>query len=157
MRPVGPMGEVFAEITESELDPSWQQEFVSRRAAGAVVSFAGVIRDHDGERDVSGLRYEAHPTAQRVLNDLAARLASSADVQALAVAHRVGELTIGDVALLCTVATAHRAAAFDVCERLVDAIKAQVPIWKHQRFTDGSTEWVGLPSQEEPRRFWYQR
>ncbi len=136
------MAEVFAEITRTELDPAWQRELVSRRVAGAMVSFTGVIRDHDDGRDVSDLRYEAHPTAQQVLTSLAVELADSAN--ALAVAHRVGELAIGDIALLCTVSAAHRTEAFSVCERLVEAIKQKVPIWKHQRFTDGSTEWVGL-------------
>ncbi|MGH3545850.1 MAG: molybdenum cofactor biosynthesis protein MoaE, partial [Mycobacteriales bacterium] len=106
--------------------------------------FTGVIRDHDGGRGVSELRYEAHPTAQRVLTNLAERLATSGGVLALAVAHRVGALHIGDIALLCTVAAAHRGQAFDTCERLIDDIKAQLPIWKQQRFTEGSTEWVGL-------------
>ncbi len=135
---------VFAHVGGAELDPARQRDFVSRSAVGAIASFAGVIRDHDNGRAVNGLRYEAHPTAEKVLTDLAVQLAHSAEVLAVAVAHRVGELRVGDIALLCTVSAAHRAAAFDICEHLVDAIKQRVPIWKHQRFSDGSTQWVGL-------------
>jgi len=56
----------------------------------------------------------------------------------------VGELRIGDVALVAAASAPHRADAFDACERLVDLIKQQVPIWKRQHFTDGVSEWVGL-------------
>lgn len=135
---------IFAQLTLEALDPVWQRSFVARAAAGAVVSFTGVVRDHDGGRAVANLRYEAHPGAARALDVVAGQLAAAHDVLAIAVAHRVGELVVGDVALLCTVSAAHRASAFAACEALVDAVKQQVPIWKNQRFTNGATEWVGL-------------
>ena len=61
----------------------------------------------------------------------------------LAVLHRVGPLAIGDAAIVAAVATAHRAEAFDACQRLVDTVKHDLPVWKLQHFADGSTEWVG--------------
>ena len=113
-------------------------------AAGAVVGFAGVVRDHDGGRTVTRLEYSAHPTAQQTLADVAAEIAAdSQGVRAIAVSHRVGALNIGDAALVAAVAADHRGAAFETCQRLVDTVKARLPVWKHQFFSDGSEEWVG--------------
>jgi len=111
-------------------------------AAGAVVTFAGVVRDHDEGRGVLTLDYTAHPSAGEVIERVAREVAAEYSAVTLAVAHRVGPLGIGDVALACAAASAHRAEAFAACARLVDAVKEQVPIWKHQRFTDGTAEWV---------------
>ncbi|WP_028662745.1 molybdenum cofactor biosynthesis protein MoaE, partial [Saccharomonospora halophila] len=66
-------------------------------------------------------------------------------VRAVAVSHRVGDLTIGDVALACAVAADHRAEAFATCADLVDEVKARLPVWKHQWFADGTDEWVNSP------------
>jgi molybdopterin synthase catalytic subunit len=64
-------------------------------------------------------------------------------VRAVAVSHRIGALQIGEAALVAAVAADHRQAAFDTCVKLVDAIKARLPVWKHQFFADGTDEWVG--------------
>lgn len=119
------------------------EDVVADAAHGAVVSFAGVVRDHDGGRAVTRLSYEAHPDAERMLAASAARIAERHPGVALAVVHRVGDLVIGDLALACAAGSAHRAAAFDACRDLVDDVKATVPIWKHQLFADGTDEWVG--------------
>jgi len=66
-------------------------------------------------------------------------------VRALAVSHRIGDLAIGDVALACAVAGEHRGVAFTACAELVDEVKARLPVWKHQHFTDGTDEWVNSP------------
>jgi molybdopterin synthase catalytic subunit len=110
-----------------------------------VVSFQGVVRDHDHGRQVTSLEYEGHPSAAQVLREVAAEIAAEPDVYAVAVSHRVGSLAIGDVALVAAVSTAHRAAAFAACARLVDEVKARLPIWKRQVFTDGTEEWVNCP------------
>ena len=110
--------------------------------AGACVSFDGVVRDHDEGRAVTGLRYSAHPTADAVLQAVAAQIAAAHPEVSLCVAHRVGALTVGECALACVVWSAHRGDAFGACMALVDAIKANVPIWKEQAFADGRTEWV---------------
>ncbi|HEX3733103.1 MAG TPA: molybdenum cofactor biosynthesis protein MoaE [Mycobacteriales bacterium] len=133
---------VLTTVTAAPLDRAMQREFVGRPAAGAIVTFEGVIRDNDQGRGVIGLRYEAHPSASAVLDVIADRYRDT--VLAVAVEHRIGELAIGEIALLCTVAATHRIEAFQICADLVDTVKAELPIWKHQRFTDGSTEWVGL-------------
>ncbi|MFF2032444.1 molybdenum cofactor biosynthesis protein MoaE [Arthrobacter sp. NPDC058192] len=127
---------------------------VESDTAGAVVSFSGVVRNHDGGKHVSRLSYSAHPTAHQVMADVVARLvaehsvpAPGADEQQQPVriwaAHRIGMLEIGEPALVCAVSAAHRGQAFAVCAELVDRVKAQVPIWKEQFFADGTVEWVG--------------
>ena len=136
---------VLAEVTVEPLDVAAHERAVADPRAGAVVSFAGVVRDHDHGRSVDALTYEAHPNAAEVLREVAAELAGDPDVYAVAVSHRYGPLVIGDVALACAVSTAHRAAAFTVCARLVDRVKERLPIWKHQVFSDGTDEWVNCP------------
>jgi molybdopterin synthase catalytic subunit len=136
---------IRAEVTTEPLDVQAHERAVADRAAGAVVSFAGVVRDHDGGRGVVELEYEGHPSAGDVLAEVAAEIAADPAVRALAVSHRVGRLEIGDVALVAAVATAHRAEAFALCARLVDEVKARLPVWKRQVFTDGEEEWVNCP------------
>ena len=132
-------------VTTDELDVAAHERAVADPRAGAVVSFAGVVRDHDHGRTVTLLEYEGHPSAEAVLREVADEIAADPDVYAVAVSHRVGRLEIGDVALAAAVSTAHRAAAFTACARLVDEAKARLPIWKHQVFADGTDEWVNCP------------
>ncbi len=132
-------------VTAEPLDVAAHERAVADPRAGAVVSFAGVVRDHDHGRRVSLLAYEAHPSAERVLREVASEFAAHPDVYALAVSHRVGKLAIGDVALAAAVSTAHRADAFAICARLVDEVKSRLPVWKRQVFADGTEEWVNCP------------
>jgi molybdopterin synthase catalytic subunit len=132
-------------VTTEPLDVAAHERLVARAVAGAVVSFAGVVRDHDDGRGVLELEYEGHPSAARILAEVAAEIAADPAVYAVAVSHRIGRLEIGEVALAAAVSTAHRAAAFAACARLVDEVKARLPIWKRQVFADGSEEWVNCP------------
>ena len=133
-----------AEVSEHSIELTEHEALVAHEAAGAVVGFAGVVRDHDGGRGVIRLEYSAHPTAQQTLADVAAEIAATSHgVRAIAVSHRIGVLDIGDAALVAAVAADHRAAAFETCQRLVDTVKERLPVWKHQFFSDGSEEWVG--------------
>ncbi|MGH3762770.1 molybdenum cofactor biosynthesis protein MoaE, partial [Actinophytocola sp.] len=119
---------------------------VEEAAAGAVVTFAGVVRDHDHGRGVVNLDYEGHPSAKAVIGEVADAVAGRhPGLRAVAVSHRTGALAIGDVALACAVAAEHRGEAFAACSDLVDDVKRRLPIWKHQTFTDGSDEWVNCP------------
>lgn len=132
-----------AALTEQPIDTIEHEELVAHQAAGAVVAFAGVVRDHDGGRTVTRLEYSAHPTAEQTLAEVAAEVAAeSQGVRAIAVSHRVGTLHIGDAALVAAVAADHRGAAFETCARLVDRVKERLPVWKHQFFADGTDEWV---------------
>jgi molybdopterin synthase catalytic subunit len=135
----------LVEVTGTTLDLAAHEAAVADPRAGAVVSFQGVVRDHDHGRGVTLLEYEGHPSAADVLREVAAEIAADPAVYAVAVSHRVGVLKIGDVALVAAVSTAHRAAAFAACGRLVDEAKARLPIWKRQVFADGTDEWVNCP------------
>jgi molybdopterin synthase catalytic subunit len=135
----------IAEVVDRRLDLAAHETAVAERRAGAVVSFQGVVRDHDHGRSVTLLEYEGHPSAADVLRQVAEEIAADPDVYAVAVSHRIGKLEIGDVALVAAVSTAHRAAAFAACARLVDEVKARLPIWKRQLFADGTDEWVNCP------------
>jgi len=135
-----------AEVTADPVDVAGLEALVADPSCGAVVSFAGVIRDHDHGASVESVEYSAHPSAGDLIGQVAARVAASVGVGRFAVAHRAGsELAIGDVALGCAVATPHRAEAFAGCGELVEAIKREIPIWKRQTLTDGTIEWVNCP------------
>jgi len=110
--------------------------------AGAVAVFLGTVRDHDHGRDVTALSYSAHPSAQAELLRVAEKVAASHSIVSLAVAHRTGDLQIGDLAVVAAVGAVHRDVAFAACRALIDELKATVPIWKQQFFTDGDSEWV---------------
>lgn len=116
---------------------------VGDAAAGGTALFVGTVRSHDGGSDVDALGYSAHPTAEAELRRVAEKVAADFPVRALAAVHRVGDLTIGDLAVVVAVSCPHRAEAFDACRRLIDDLKHEVPIWKHQTFSDGAEEWVG--------------
>ena len=114
-------------------------------AAGGIASFVGTVRRQDRGRPVDGIGYSAHPTATAVLAQIADEIAAIEGVVAVAVLHREGDLGLGEVAVVAAVAAEHRGEAFAGCQRLVDELKARAPIWKHQRFSDGTDEWVGSP------------
>lgn len=137
------MGEIrLVEVTDQPLDRIAMESLVADDRAGAVVTFSGNVREHDHGRAVSSLTYEGHPTAQAILAEVAKEIDSRFEIVALAVAHRVGALAIGDAALVAVVASAHRGEAFAACQALVDLTKERLPVWKHQVFTDGTDEWV---------------
>ncbi len=133
----------LAELRESPLSVDELRAAVADPAAGGVALFLGVVRDHDHGEQVTRLSYSAHPTAAAELRRVAEKAAASYDVRALAVAHRVGDLAVGDLAVVVAVACEHRAEAFEACRCLIDALKASVPIWKHQEFAGAASEWVG--------------
>jgi len=136
---------VLTDIVDHTVSLAELERLVSHRRAGAVVSFVGAVRDHDHGRTVIDLEYEAHPDAGARLEQVAQEVCGRHDVVAVAVVHRRGRLAIGDAALVAMVSAGHRGAAFAACADLVDTVKAQVPIWKHQFFTDGTDEWVACP------------
>lgn len=116
---------------------------VSDHAAGGTTLFIGTVREEDHGKSVARLTYEAHPSAENELRRVAEKVAADFPVTALAAVHRVGDLELGDIAVIVAVAAPHRGEAFQASRRLIDDLKAEVPIWKHQVFADGTTEWVG--------------
>ncbi|MET8831441.1 molybdenum cofactor biosynthesis protein MoaE [Streptomyces sp. NPDC004610] len=116
---------------------------VGDAAAGGIALFVGTVRNHDGGSDVDGLGYSCHPSAEAEMRRIAEKVAAEYPVRALAAVHRVGDLRVGDIAVVVAVACPHRGEAFDACRMLIDTLKHEVPIWKHQTFSDGTEEWVG--------------
>ncbi|WP_246159577.1 molybdenum cofactor biosynthesis protein MoaE [Nocardioides antri] len=114
-------------------------------ASGGLVVFVGRVRDHDHGKGVTGLSYSAHPSALDRLKDVCTRVAEEYDVTGVAAVHRVGDLAIGDLAVVVATTAGHRGSSFEASRALIDTLKAEVPIWKHQLFADGTDEWVGAP------------
>ena len=113
---------------------------------GGTALFVGAVREQDGGRGVTGLGYSAHTSVVDELRTVAEEVvAAHPEVRALAAVHRVGDLDVGDLAVVVGVSCAHRGDAFVACRALIDELKSRVPIWKHQVFADGDEEWVGLP------------
>ncbi|TXK18568.1 molybdenum cofactor biosynthesis protein MoaE [Homoserinibacter sp. GY 40078] len=134
---------VFARVSDDPPDRAALEAFVTTDADGAVVVFEGVVRNHDHGASVRGLDYRAHPDAERFLAQTCAEVSADTGLR-VAAWHRVGELAVGDVALVAVVAAPHRAEAFAACGRLVDRIKESTPIWKRQHLAEGTSEWLGL-------------
>ena len=131
-------------IRDTPLSVDEVRSAIADPAAGGEVLFVGTVRDHDDARGVAGLSYSAHPSAADELARVAGSIAAKyPDAVAVAAVHRVGDLAVGDLAVVVGVSCAHRAEAFHACHALIDELKASVPVWKHQRFADGSDEWVG--------------
>ncbi|MGW3469448.1 molybdenum cofactor biosynthesis protein MoaE [Saccharopolyspora sp. NPDC000995] len=135
-----------ADVTDQVIDIEDLARSVEHSAAGAVVTFGGVVRNHDGGRGVRELEYVGHPSASDVIAEVAQDIAARFEgVHVIAVSHRIGLLKIGDVALGCAVAAEHRRQAFSACSELVDEVKRRLPIWKRQVFDDNTEEWVNCP------------
>jgi molybdopterin synthase catalytic subunit len=130
-------------LSAEPIDVGALRDALSRDAAGGVVVFEGVVRDHNAGRPVRGLAYQAYDAlaaseGARIVDEARARHA----VEALVCVHRVGELAIGDVAVFVGASAAHRAAAFDAVRWVIDEVKRRVPIWKKERYEDGDSEWL---------------
>lgn len=135
----------LCEIRETPLDVADVVAALEDDTAGGLTLFVGRVRDHDGGKSVTGLDYTAHPTAGERLREVCEQVAAEHRVLGVAAVHRTGHLAIGDIAVIVATTGAHRGEAFAASRALIDTLKAQVPIWKHQRFDDGTEEWVGTP------------
>ena len=118
---------------------------VRHPACGGIALFVGVVRDHDHGESVSALDYEAHPSALDTMRRTCEDVLARSEALRVAAVHRTGALRVGDLAVVVAAAAPHRGQAFDACRDVIDTLKADTPIWKHQSLGDGSTEWVGLP------------
>ncbi len=131
-------------VTPDPLDPAPLVAIVQARDMGAVVTFAGVVRDNFGGRKTAFLEYEAYPgMAEAVLEQIAAEARTRWNTGAIAIHHRIGRLEIGETAVLVVVAAPHRREAFDAAAWIMDRIKEVAPIWKKEHWADGDAEWVG--------------
>ncbi len=127
-------------------EPPLAENAVTARVAGpdcgGVVTFVGAVRDHSRGHDIRHLEYEAYPEMalremERITDEAGERWPGSR----VAIAHRVGHLEIGDLAVVVAAAAPHRAEAFAACRYAIDTLKERVPIWKKEVATDGAY-WV---------------
>ena len=135
----------LVDLRETPLDVAEVVDVLGDDASGGLTLFVGRVRNHDHGLDVDGLEYSAHPTALDTLRRVCTDVAERFDVHGVVAVHRVGRLAIGDIAVIVATTAAHRGEAFDASRALIDTLKDQVPIWKHQEFADGTEEWVGTP------------
>jgi len=135
----------LVDLRDTPLDVAEVLAALDDEGSGGLTLFVGRVRDHDHGLGVRGLEYTAHPTALETLRRVCDRVAEEHDVHGVAAVHRVGRLEIGDIAVVVATTAAHRGEAFDASRALIDTLKDDVPIWKHQQFADGTDEWVGTP------------
>jgi len=138
---------MFRIIAEPIDPPALKAELLDPHA-GACVTFEGWVRNHNEGKPVQALDYEAYTQlaeaeGERILAEARARFA----VQTIVCLHRVGTLQIGDLAVWTGVSAAHRGSAFDACRYVIDEVKARVPIWKKEHYTDGASEWINCATR----------
>lgn len=136
---------LLCDVRETPLSVDEALAAVRHRDCGGIAVFLGVVREHDHGAHVQDLDYTAHPQAVATMRAICEAVAGRDLGVRLAAVHRTGSLEVGDLAVVVAAAAAHRGQAFDACREVIDALKERVPIWKHQHFSDGSEEWVGLP------------
>ena len=136
--------EIATGITDEPLESGALIDSARRDTCGAVASFIGVVRNHDGGESVDAIEYSSHPSSQQILRDIVMEFKDRPGVHRIVAWHRVGRLEIGEDAMVVAVAAEHRAQAFRAVETIVEDVKAKLPIWKKQELTDGSHNWSGL-------------
>jgi molybdopterin synthase catalytic subunit len=135
---------VDAWITEERLVADDVLARVGGAGDGAVLLFLGTVRDQNEGRRVSGMRYAAYRAmAERVLSEIVAEAAARVGSTRIAAAHRIGELTVGDVSVAIAISTPHRAHAYDGSRYIIEEIKKRLPVWKQEHYVSGQAEWLG--------------
>ena len=119
---------------------------------GAVVVMSGTVREQTDGRPVTFLEYQAYePMALKVFAQIALDIQQQwPDVNTVAIHHRTGKLSIGEISVLVAVGCPHRAEAFDACRYAIDTLKHQAPIWKKEHWRDGASSWVSIAACEQP-------
>ena len=138
-------------LTDTPIDAAALRAGLENDAAGACVTFEGIVRDHNDGRAVLRLEYEAYPAlANKEGEEIVRAALAQFPILGAVCEHRVGALAIGDMAVWVGVASAHRGAAFDACRFIIDEVKRRVPIWKREFYADGTVEWVGCAGCADP-------
>ena len=130
-------------LTSEPLNGTSVLSHVGAPEDGAVLLFLGTVRDHNDGRPVTGMRYDAYVAmAERVLADIAEEAAIRLGTPRIALAHRVGQLGVGEVSVAIAVSSPHRSESFDAGRYVIEEIKRRLPVWKQEHYTDGSADWV---------------
>lgn len=130
-------------ITTEPIDPGAVLARVGAPEDGAVLLFLGTVRNHNDGREVVGIRYDAYVAmAEKVLAEIAGEAARALGTDRVAVVHRIGELTVGDVSVAIAVSSPHRAEAFEACRHVIEEIKRRLPVWKEERDREGGSAWL---------------
>ena len=142
---------MYCAISNDPIDVTALARQVRSDSDGAVLTFAGVVRNHNDGRAVERLRYEAYEDmAEAKLRLICEEVSSQFEVTDIAAVHRVGELEVGEVSVAIAVAAAHRDAAYSASREIIERLKQELPIWKMERFADGGAEWQeGYPVDGE--------
>jgi molybdopterin synthase catalytic subunit len=130
-------------LTKEPIDHAGLTEKVRRPDCGAVVTFLGTVRDLTDGKVTNALDYEAYPgMAEKTLAEIEAETRARWPVGDLLMIHRLGRLDVGEISVAVAVSCPHRHQAFEACRYAIDRLKATVPIWKKENWSDGTTEWV---------------
>lgn len=134
-------------VTDEVIDPRTVEELVIDDGSGALVTFAGTVRDHALGKKVVALDYEAYPpAAEKMLEQIGDEIFERWGIRTVAIFHRYGLLQIGEVSVVIAVSSAHRDAAFEACRYAIERIKVIVPIWKREIYDDGAV-WIGSEAE----------
>ncbi|GJM45630.1 MAG: hypothetical protein DHS20C21_24720 [Gemmatimonadota bacterium] len=134
---------ILVEVVTHPIDPAALSAFVGTPGSGGVVTFSGNVRNEHQGRGVVSIEYSAVPELARAkLADLAAEVLRDPEIHRVAAVHRTGLLRVGEASVVVAASAAHREAAFRAARALIDRIKQVVPVWKNERFDDGTTEWA---------------
>lgn len=130
-------------LTHSPIDPSAILAQVASNDAGAVVLFLGTTREFTKGRQTASLDYECYQQmAEAKLAELEAQAREKWPLVHVAIVHRLGRLGLGEASIAIAVSSPHRQATFEAGKWLIDTIKEDVPIWKQENWSDGTSEWV---------------
>jgi molybdopterin synthase catalytic subunit len=143
---------VRAWITRDVIAPVEVLNAIGAHADGAALLFLGTVRDEHEGRAVRGMRYEAYAEmAEDTLRQIVAEAGAQAGSDRIAAVHRIGELDLGEVSVAVAVSAPHRAEAFTACRYIIEQIKQRLPVWKHEHYADGESNWLpGLTPPVEP-------
>jgi molybdopterin converting factor subunit 1 len=141
-------GEDLYQVVESPLSADTLVQAVTRNTSGAIASFIGVVREFARGRQVVLLEYDAYPEmAIAKMREIGAEIRQRWPVDCLAIAHRIGRLSIGEASVVIAVSAPHRREALEACAYAIERLKAIVPVWKKEVWADGS-EWIGSTIEE---------
>lgn len=131
-------------LTPNPIDIQSILATVATPESGGIDMFVGTTRNHSGGRNVTLLEYEAYePMAIQLMEQIEMTAREKWPLQKAALVHRLGKVPVGEASVVVAVSSAHRKEAFEACRFLIDTLKKEVPIWKHEYFADGTAEWSG--------------